>query len=345
MSEGERYYLDGGVWRRAGRPDVTPGQYPGDAAPPVAERHVQIASIHATASGGGPTDPPPPPVTAGTLFGACPPSGTSHSTVISKWGDGPHSRLFWGPAANFPSTLPAVPAGCSGFHLSFKPPFATILSGFLDSQIADIALQAAELIAAGRQIDPRFRGAIEIWHESDKKAAESSTDGAGTTITVANATAVKNHFYDVVKATAPTVEVIHTLTGGALTTAGGRWNQWTGVKADLLGADLDGVHDSTAPLNINWYGAIDRAAAWATDFGDLGYTGWCAPEFGTSRPTYDTTGELRTQWSRDVTAYCADKGAVYVDLYDVESTVGNTFTTGSPEYNLWRELVAANNWP
>ena len=279
---------------------------------------------------------PPPSSMAldGVWFGACPayPGGATLAdaqTVITKWGPGAAIRQF-----HTPLTAPHHPALASRVHSSYKPPVNAVISGALDDEIAAVA----EATPAG--------DVIEIWHEPDKKILDGVYDSASTLLTVENLVAAKNHFYEVVKATNPDVWVANTLTGAAFSNYGGdREEPWGAAKADLAGVDLDGVHDTSPPLNIEYDDELAGILSFVSRYASSGYIGITVPEFGTSRPAYDSTGELRAEWTERQIDRVIAADAYMCCLYDYESTPGNEYLLDTPEGDLWASYVASNAWP
>lgn len=255
------------------------------------------------------------PVPRRTIFGGCPAGGGSSlaaaQTVVDKWGKGAAVRQFLATGA---APRP-VDAGVT--HHSWKPTLAQITDTWVTS--------ATKALLAG--------DGVEVWHEADAKVRKGQ-------LTFTDVVARKNKFYDAVKRVRPDLRVVNTLTGQALSDYGKEeWQKWGVVKADLLGLDADGIHDTKAPLDIPYEDEIARVTLFLA--ANLSYTGWCVPEFGTSRPGWDSRGMERAAWAAKYAALFEAAGAVYVCLYDYESTPGNRFVVASAEFDVWRGLTSA----
>lgn len=254
--------------------------------------------------------------TQGTRFGGCPPGGgtslAAAQSVIDKWGPGAAVRMF------LATSKAPRPAKASVLHASWKPTLAQITPTWVANVVADLK--------------PRDRA--EVWHEADRKVRLGS-------MTKADVVGRKNKFYDVVKEVRPDLRVVNTLTGQALSDYGhDEWTQWGVVRADDLGLDADGVHDKTTPLDIRYEDEVERVTAFLA--ANPSYTGWVVPEFGTSRPGWDFKGLERAAWAAKYGRLFQSRGAGYVCLYDYESTPGNQFKAGTPEYDEWNALVDVN---
>lgn len=255
-----------------------------------------------------------------TFIGGCPPAGGSSlaaaQTVVDKWGPGAAVRQYH-------STGKAPrPADAGVVHPSWKPTMAQITANW-------VSIVTADLLEGD---------SVEVWHEADNKVR-------GGSLTFTDVVARKNKFYDLVTELRPDLKVVNTLTGQALSNYGkDEWTKWGVVKAHLLGLDADGIHDKVAPLDIPYEDEIERVARFLD--ANPSYEGWCVPEFGTSRPAYDLTGEQRAAWARKYgTLFVAPQSlvveldpATYVCLYEYESTPGNRFQDGSPEAIEWQAL-------
>lgn len=267
--------------------------------------------------------PTVPPVTSRkTLFGACPsnPGGQSLAaaqSVVDKWGGRPAIRQFRSSI-----DVPNIPKDASITHNSYKPVVADVVSGKLDSQIKALA----EATPEGHM--------IEIWHESDSKVR-------GGSLVFNQIVAAKNRFYDVVKATNPKALVVNTVTGWLFEPkAKLDFEQWSVVRADVLGVDLDGIISWPYPdFTDEIPKAADAARRW-------GYKGWCVPEFGMDiDATRDADGVVRTEWIKKYSKLCIDAGALYVAWFDwamsAERTPGYILHTPT-EVAAWKELVHGN---
>lgn len=128
----------------------------------------------------------------------------------------------------------------------------------------------------------------------------------------------------------------------------------SGLKGDLFGDDQDGVHDnqtakpadlvyrvgSSEMTNADEIANLQRALV---KYAANGWTGFCVPEFGTSRAAWDTTGEGRAKWMRDNAARFVAAGAVSIHWYDhAAAGKSDVLDAGTPEYAVLRTLVAGN---
>jgi hypothetical protein len=289
-----------------------------------------------TAPTATPTPTPTPtqsPTTLGTYFGACVanPGGTSATamqTVVNKWGTGSAVRVFNGSDI---STGPAHPTGVSVVHASYKPSVASVNSGALDAQIEALILRTQP------------GDTIEFWHEPDN----DGLTGQGITDMI-NA---KNRLYEIKQRIKPSVNVAATMTGGffANYTSESVRSLWYGLKGDLIGLDADGVHDTTGPTyDMTYADEITGVKNFIARNAANGWKGFGVPEHGTSRQPWDTTGQARANWFAAQTKLFIDAGARYVMLYDYNTSAHNLVDdynqiySGTPEYTLWRNLVAGN---
>lgn len=263
--------------------------------------------------------PPPPPVT--TVFGAdaASTSLSAQARVIEKWGSYISMRQFF---TGFEQVAPRDPR-VGVLHCSWKPTSV--------DAITETAVRAA-------CANLRPGDVVEVWHELDRKVRVGTRTLSGVLITHAVGLAMKNRFYDVVKAVRPDLLVANTLTGWEAdpnnSTTKGNIDKWAEVKADILGLDCDGIHGFPYP---NYDGEIATAKAFLAKF--PAYNGWCVPEFGTSRnATNDASGTERAKWAAGYAAKFEAAGARYVCLYEYESTPGNAFST-SAELAAWSALT------
>jgi hypothetical protein len=257
-----------------------------------------------------------------TRFGACPAKGASGATLEAQR----RPFLKYGPCTvrQFFGTeiAPrAIPTEVLRLHASWNLG-SMVLADLTPAWVQEVT---ANLLANDE---------VEVIHEADKKV----TDGKRT---YEECVAFKNRFFDLVEQVRPDLVVVNTLTGGTLSEYGGtKEERWGAVKAHLLGVDCDGVHDKTAPLDIPYEDEMASALAFVEKYAANGYRGITVPEFGTSRPSYDTDGTQRAAWIRKCAAVFIAAGSEEVNAYDYESTAGNEFATGSPEYTAWREFTA-----
>lgn len=260
---------------------------------------------------------------SGTMYGACPQSGgstlTAARTVTRKWGGGAAERQF------LDTQIAQRPDDVSTMFWSWS--YRASLA-----QISDPAWVESRLVNA----KPGDR--VAHVHEGDLKVKRG-------TLTFAQLVERQTKWFENVTAVRPDLVVVNVLTGGSLADYGkGAWRQYGQIPAHELGADLDGVHDKTAPLDIPYVDEIINVAAFLDEFaGDGLYElGWGVPEIGTSRPTYDMTGEQRAAWLQALGVLMRSMGANYALLYDYESTKGNVLTPGSPEFAVWESFVRSN---
>lgn len=253
-----------------------------------------------------------------TLFGACPskPGGVSLAAaqkVPTKWGGRPSLRQFLGGWSN----IAYRPSSVSIAHWSWNT---------LTGMTQDTVKAALVNVLDG--------DVVEVIHEGDNKVRSKKS------ITLPNLIKGKNQFYDYVKAVRPNVLVANTLTGGILSnyTADAVAEPYGAIKADVLGVDCDGVHDKEPPLAIPYEDEIAEALAFAKKFG---YPYVAAPEFGTSRPSWDD-GTQRAAWFKKYDQQFADAGFLYVCVYDYDSTPGNELVPGSPEFAAHQPFIAGN---
>lgn len=257
-------------------------------------------------------------VARSTYFGACPVlGGSSYSdaeTVVTKWGTNAAVRQFF--SGGF-TAAPNHPTGASIVHTSYKPDITALLAGTYDATIRTYA----------QNLTPG--DVIEIWHEADLKVRQSS-------MTLANAIAAKNYFYDRVKEGNPDALVATTYTGWLFEPNSGlNPDVYSGIKADLLGLDLDGIHVSSPPYP-SYSSEIPRGQTYAAAWGMLG---WCAPEFGTSRAASgDTDGSVRAAWITTYGEMAIAYDAWYMMAYEYNSTANNEFNLPT-EIAAWESLV------
>lgn len=277
----------------------------------LADRDAQIAALKAQID----SQPVPTPDPA-TRYGACPAAGGSGlaaaQAVIDKWGPGAAIRQFFpgGFTAN-----PNHPDGASLVHTSYKPDLAAVNAGTLDAAITALA----KATPAG--------DILEIWHEADLKVRKGTLDKTAVV-------AAKNRFYDLVKAANPHVLVATTYTGWLFEPKSGLDPQdWSGVRADLLGVDLDGI-SVTAPPYPDW---SDEIPAVKTCADQWGYAGWCVPELGAPRAgTGDTDGAIRAAWATACAKAC--DGALYVAWFEYPTSPNYELTT-TAEIAAWKTLI------
>ena len=142
-------------------------------------------------------------------------------------------------------------------------------------------------------------------------------------------------------------------------------DQWMlTARGDLIGLDYDGVHDlhtSPPPDGITYYAntgsqtsssnkmtpasRIANIQRYIERFQDNGWTGFCIPEFGTSRAPWDTNGAGRLKWMQDSTDLFVAAGAVTIHAYDDRAgspLKDDVLYPGTPEYDYWRSQVDLN---
>lgn len=248
-----------------------------------------------------------------TLYGGCPPGGgtslAAQQSVVDRWWVGAFVRQFM-------ATGRAPRAEDAGrVHISWKPTLAQITRAWVESATANL-------------LPGDY---VEVWHELDRKVRLKA-------LTKADGVARKNRFYDLVTEVRPDLLVVNTLTGQALSDYGDEeWQEWGVVKAHRLGLDADGIHDKRAPLDIPYEDEVDRVVRFLS--ANPSYGGWLVPEFGTSRPGWDTKGLERAAWATKYGRLFAAAGAEAVALYDYESTPGNQFKPGTPEDAAWHQFA------
>lgn len=273
---------------------------------------------------------PEPPAKQATQFGACI-LDKGAAGVVAKFGKGAAIRQYMSSALS----VPVFPAG-SLMHVSFKAPSI----GWTDAQI-DSMLKVAASGAPGML--------VTFNHEPDN-------DG----MTGAQIAAWKdrsNRLYDRNVALGRPCLIAPTFTGDFWSnhTTDAERDVWLkDLKGDLFGLDFDGVHDNqtTKPTDLTYrvgknevtnadeIAVLQKAL---TTYAANGWTGFCVPEFGTSRAAWDTDGLGRTKWINDNAARFIAAGCYYVAWFD-QSAAGKTdvIAAGSPELDALRALVAAN---
>lgn len=278
----------------------------------IARLVARIAELEAT--------PEPEPVR--TVFGACPswPGGQSLDAarrVAQKWGPGVAVRQFKGALAA-PSTHPDFAL----VHTSYKPSIAGLARGDFDDQVRQVARTTPD------------GHVLEAWHESDKKVNDGdySHDVA---------VAAKNRFYDLVKETNPGVLVANTITGWQAEPKAphfGDLDRWGQVKADVLGIDLDGIVPTRLPYP-SFDDEVAQALAFVERHAERGYRFYAVPEFGAPRiDSVDRDGAVRAEWLTHNAALFAETGALYVCLYEYDSTPNYALTTPA-EVAAWQPWV------
>lgn len=260
-----------------------------------------------------------------TRFGACPtnPGGTSAAaaqTVVTKMGTGAAVRQFMTSILDWPT----VPTG-SLMWRSYKPA----------TTVTDAQIDALLMAAAGHL--------VTFWHESDN-------DGLTATARAARI-ALMNRLYDRNVALGRPATIVPIFTGGFFADYGTQANRdlWASVKGDLIGVDMDGVHDTTAPIGISYADETAEVMDWIAAHPEC--DGWAIGEFGTSRQPYDATGVMRRDWmAAQVGVFLAAPiKPTVINVYDYDTSAHNGATTDynrlndpSPELDYWRSLVAQN---
>jgi hypothetical protein len=264
-------------------------------------------------------------------FGAASNSGVN--LVMSKFGTGSAYRHFF---SSGDLTLRATRAtGMSILHVSYKPDMATVASGSLDSQIVALvnSLHAGDILT--------------FHHEPDNNGWNSTQ--------IASWKAGHNHLYDIKQSTKPSVYVAPVFVGSmfASYTSNTLRNTWaTGLRADFMGWDADGVHITTAESNYNRITYLDEIQNCETYMAHPTNSGMNAMTIGehmTARVNPpDPTGNLRATWFSQQTQLFIDHGAYAVLCWDVNPAGHNTATNfnilpnPSPELTVWKNRVAAN---
>ena len=113
--------------------------------------------------------------------------------------------------------------------------------------------------------------------------------------------------------------------------------QWGAIKADVLGIDNDGIHQTVLPYT-NYDDEIARAVNLVGSYKANGYKFWAVPEFGCPRISTDTGGVERAKWMSAYGAKYKVNGALYADAYEYNSTANNELTT-TAEIKAWKALV------
>lgn len=294
--------------------------------------NAEIAKLKAAQPVPTPTPTPTPtPQASKTAFGACVTNGGTLAGVGQKYGGTPPVRHF----ATTTVAWAATPANTS-VHRSFKPAYT-----IADSTI-DAMLKAAEADAVKNNVIHL----VTFHHESDN-------DGlSGTALT--DRIKQINRPYERKQALGlKHVYVVPVFTGGlfASYTAQAKRDLWNGVKGDLLGVDMDGVHtaDTASDYATNYDDETANALKFVAANKANGFIGWTVPEFGTSRRSFDSSGAKRAAWFTKWGKHFADNGAVQVLAYDYDTGSHNGATTdynqlrvGTPEHNAWKALVATN---
>lgn len=331
-----------GLWHRPGWPAVRPGEVPTDPSTPPSQitPRLQVAEISLTSTGTPPVTPPP--TTKRPYFGACPADGApggvaGAQSVLTKWGSHAAVRQFFGDFTSMPSVIP----GCPIVHSSYRPDAVGEAQPFTDAQIA--AGAADNAISAVIQATPN-NWVLEIKHESDNDGltGQAWTDRINA----------KNRPYILKQSIKPGVLICHTHTGGMWASYGNdttRDLNMATAKGDLIGLDADGVHDSVGPkYDTDYADEVANVKRYLAKFKANGFQGWSVPEHGTSRQPWDTTGTPRAEFFSRNTQYFVDNGAMYVCLFDFNTSAHNLsndynrILPGTPEYDVWRNLVASN---
>lgn len=248
-----------------------------------------------------------------TVFGGCPSGagGTSlaaAASVVSKYGSGSCVRQFFGGWQP-----PNFPAGAALVHASYAKSSIDIRSILDGSQDAAITAWAAGIVPP-----PGVTCVVEWMHEGDKKVSDGYCS-------LGDAVAAKSRFYDVVKAANPALLVANTLTGWIFDTrssAHGTLSEWGRCRADVLGADFDGIRPTVLPypnFSPAQVAKVQEVVAAA------GYRHWAVPEFGAPRISGDD-GTVRAQWMLDTGTRFAAADALYVAMYEYDSTPGYKLT-------------------
>ena len=110
---------------------------------------------------------------------------------------------------------------------------------------------------------------------------------------------------------------------------------YKGVKADLIGADFDGIANVTKYPGFE--GAIDNLPAFVAANGFKGFT---IPEFVHPRISTDLTGSERAAWAETWAGKFKAAGAVAVHLYDYDYRPAQVFAAGSLEHAAWKRVLA-----
>ncbi len=259
--------------------------------------------------------------------GACPenPGGESLSaalTVANKYADGVVVRQFDGSFKN-----PNKSARLRQVHTSYN--FSSNSYTTLNAGGYDTAITAAALAANPGDV-------LEWTHEFDKKVRDGN-------VPLAAGIQAKNHFYDVVKAANPQVLVATTYTWGlfAWWQSGDNPNNYSTVKADLLGVDYDGgVSYNTQDGYPDFTDTMDRVATWAAGK----YDRLCVPEFGCPRDTtHDPNASILNAWLQSYLNLFESYGYEYVCYYDYNPDANQSSLDQTSSISLWRNAVLASN--
>lgn len=266
-------------------------------------------------------DPDPEPPTQRMFFGACPDkTGSSNKgladakRVTDKWGKGAAVRQYFGGIGDVAPRDPN--AGI--VHASWK-------------EFNKANLTAAKVKAAVANLLPS--DVVEVGHESDNDGLTGTTQAARVDI--------KNTFYDVVKQVRPDLLVANTVTGWALDPKSSTdMSVWVGaVKADVLGADCDGIRPTKLPYT-NYEDETRTAVALIAKYAAMGYRWFSLPEFGCPRiPAADPDGDLRAAYHDHYARLWTETGkCLYVCLYEYDSSPNYSLTTHA-EISGWMSWV------
>lgn len=275
-----------------------------------------------------PPPPPPPPVeAASTAFGAC--VLTTEQGVLTRLGPKAGVRRFYRPQDGMKA--PTVPAGCSFFHVSWKP-----------AQQPTIA----QLIAACRPLRPG--DGVTLHHELDVKHKQGLS-----TAELDRLLKMQSQFHaDIVdlRKAGDIPEVETWLVHAAWRYSGGSESPERYLAdADVLGPDLDGANSRTKQsFYLDWASPVFIENI--TRVADRDYDGkWGAPEYGERLIDSDdelatgTVGAKRLAAVREQVPKLVAAGARSVLWFDQESDPAWEGYPLTPiELPYWRELVATN---
>lgn len=277
---------------------------------------------------GPPPPPPPPPPLDKTEFGAC--LLTNEAGVLARFGPKASVRRFYTPTQGM--TVPNVPAGCSFFHVSWKP-----------------ATQPtrAQLIAACRPL--RKGDGVTLHHEIDVKHKKGSVSASE----LSRILGMQSQFHaDIVAlrqaGDIPAVEtwLVH---GGWRYSGGNESPDPYMADADVLGPDLDGANTRiTQSFYLDWAATVFMSNI--TRVANRDFDGrWGAPEYGERLINSDDEQATGTVGAKRLTAVklqvpkLVANGAESVLWFDNESSADwEGYPLTAVELPYWRELCATN---
>lgn len=275
-----------------------------------------------------------------TRFGSSPAPGSNAAGVVTKYGTKSFIRTFLG----LPGAVPAKTAGASGAHVSWSMGFSMDTTRPKADVVAANTAMGNKVVngdydaafrTSTQTLDPNYF-VVECVHELDHKVN-------GGWITVALGVALKNHFYDVVKAVNPRLKVVNTLTAYAfspnnvLYTAGTTDSRYGAIRANVIGGDADGAHSFPYP---NYHPHPGNLQKWIQKYAANGYTDYSMPEWGTRNDQAADQPDLlelakwitetgnfwkygTTTGTAPIAGWKAPLYACWYDFYNAESTDPN----------------------